>query len=199
MSEQQTSLYVALGISQGIIADASARTLAGTVRRGGELVSITQNEYDLWSSLLTPRSHATLDEIASLRGWVDIAEQVRQLVELGLVAELDLAGGSNGDLAHLRPVPRGVGLGNLSGDGGVYQIQDLQGSGSTPLSVDAVMIMLWWEFDGAASLATAAASVATRCPDVPHDMIESIAVSLVVRLMTQRLLHLDTTYEAASR
>lgn len=196
-TDDATGIYVALGIPQGVIADPSARSLAGAVRRGGELVSISPDDYDVWGALLTPRSTATLADIASLRGWGDTTDVLRRLKEMELVAEFNPAESPEGQFARLRPIPRGVGGGNLAGAAGVFQIKDAPSSESSPLSVDAVTVMLWWEFDGAASLAKAVTKVAARLPDLRASMIEMLAVPLVLQLMAQRLIHLDTTYDAS--
>jgi hypothetical protein len=197
VTEQAPAFQVALGIPQGVIADPPSRSLAGTVRRGGELVSLSPDDYDVWGALLTPRSTATLAEIASMRGWGDTTDVLRRLKDMELVAKFDPTDSPNEQFARLRPIPRGVGAGNLEGEAGIFQIKDAQSSQSTPLSVDAVTVMVWWEFDGAASLAKAVTNVAARLPDLRENMIEMLAVRLVLRLMAQRLIHLDTTYDAS--
>ena len=195
-TDHATGFYVALGIPQGVIADPSARSLAGSVRRGGELVSLSPDDYDVWGALLTPRSTATLAEIASLRDWSNTTDVLRRLKDMALVAEFDPAESPKGEFARLRPIPRGVGTGNLAADAGVFQIKDAPSSHSTLLSVDAVTVMLWWEFDGAASVATAVTKVTAQLPELRGDMIETLAVQLLLRLMSQGLIHLDTTYDA---
>jgi hypothetical protein len=185
---------VAVGIPQGVIADPPNRTLAGAVRRGGEIVTLSQDDYDLWGSLATPRTPATLAEVASLRRWDDAADRVRSLTATDLVWELDPSQHHKEQLSRLRPVPLGVGAGNLAGDSRVFQIKAASPSQPKPITVDAMTIMLWWEFDGATSLAAAIARVSARAPEVREEMIEALAIPFVLSLMAGRLLHLDRTY-----
>ncbi len=186
-AQQETAFYAALGIPQGIVADPSSRSLAGAVRRGGELVTLCQDDYDVWSSLRAPKSDAALAEVASLRGWTDAEDTLRRLLDTGLAVELR---GAEAPFARLRPVPRGVGVGNLNGDPLLFQIAGQDEA----LTVDAVIVMLWWELDGATSLATAISRVADRVPEARREALEVVTVRLVLRLLARRLIHLDTTY-----
>jgi hypothetical protein len=188
----QTAFYAALGIPQGIVADPANRTLAGAVRRGGELVTLSQDDYDVWSSLLAPKSDVAFAEIASLRGWTDTEDTLRRLLDTGLAIEFRGTRARDEQLARLRPIPRGAGVGNLNGDPRVFEIS---GPGE-PLAVDAVTVTLWWELDGATSLATAISRVARRIPETDREMLEATAVHLILRLQARGLIHLDTTYEA---
>jgi hypothetical protein len=178
--ERPAPLYTAVGIPQGIVADPASRSLAGAVRRRGELVSLSQDDYDLWASLLTPTPPEALAEIASLRGWSAAPEAVRGLVERELVVEL---GARSEPLLRLRPIPRAAGGGNL---GGPFRI------GEEPsLAVDAVTVMLWWELDGATSLGRAVDRVAAAVPELARERLEALAAGLVLRLAALRLIHLD--------
>jgi hypothetical protein len=132
-----------------------------------------------------------------MRGWGDTTDVLGRLSDVELVAQFSPAESPNEQFARLRPVPRGVGAGNLEGEPGVFQIRDAQASNSMPLSVDSVAVMLWWEFDGATSLAMAVKKVTARLPDLSESMIEMLTVRLVFRLMAQQLMHLDTTYDAS--
>lgn len=158
MTTGETMLYAAVGIPQGLITDPEAAETAGAVRRGGELVSLTPDDYSLWASLGTPTSQATLDEAAAAHGREAAYGRIQRLRELNLVLELDIEGSLDGQLGYLRPIPRGVGAGNLAAEPGTYQISGESASQSSAVSVDAVGIMLWWEFDGSVSLKTAGAS-----------------------------------------
>jgi hypothetical protein len=189
-ARQATAFYAAVGIPQGIVADPASRSLAGAVRRGGELITLSRDEYDLWSMLLTPKSDAALAEVASLRSWTGIEERVRGLLDAGVAVEFRGARAGEDQLTRLRPVPRGAGAGNLNGDPRVFEIAGPDGT----LAVDAVMVTLWWELDGATSLATAISRVADRLPDADRAMLEDTAVLLVLQLQGRGLIHLDTTY-----
>jgi hypothetical protein len=191
----ETTLYAAVGIPQGLITDPEAAETAGAVRRGGELVSLTPDDYGLWTCLGIPMSRAALDEAAAARGWQATHGGIQRLRELNLVLELDTEGSLDGQLGYLRPIPRGVGAGNLASEPGTYQIKGESASQSPAVSVDAVGIMLWWEFDGSVSLKTAMENVAKRLPELPRMALERLAVVLLMRLMAQRLIYLDTARE----
>lgn len=195
MTTGETTLYAAVGIPQGLITDPEAAETAGAVRRGGELVSLTPDDYGLWASLGTPMSRATLDEAAAACGRQAAYGGIQRLRELNLVLELDIEGSLDGQLGYLRPIPRGVGAGNLAAEPGTYQIKGESASQSSAVSVDAVGIMLWWEFDGSVSLKMAMENVAKRLPQLPRAALERLAVVLLMRLMAQRLIYLDTAHE----
>jgi hypothetical protein len=185
-----SAFFAALGIPQGVVADPVSESVAGAVRRGGELVTLSADDYDVWSSLLAPKSDEALAEVASLRGWTGIEERVRALLEAGLAVEFAGAQADDEQLARLRPIPRGSGTGNLNGDPRGFAIAGPDGA----LTVDAVTVTLWWELDGATSLETAIRRVAQRVPEADREALEEIAVLLVLRLQARGLIHLDTTY-----
>jgi hypothetical protein len=195
VTTDEMTFYAAVGIPQGLITDPEAVETAGAVRRGGELVSLTADDYGLWSSLGTPMTGATLHEVAAARGWQAAYGVVQRLKELNLVLELDLEDSLDGQLGRLRPVPRGAGIGNLIAEPGTYQIKDGPLPQSPAVSVDPVAIMLWWEFDGAASVETAMDNVAKRLPEIPRTALERLAAVLLLHLMAQRLIYLDIAYE----
>jgi hypothetical protein len=194
-TEEATLFYVAVGIPQGLITDQEAAETAGAVRRGGELVSLTAEDYGLWAALGTPASRATLDEAVAARGWQVAYGGIQRLSELSLVFELDIEGSLDGQLGYLRPIPRGVGVGNLAAEPGTYQIKGEPPSQSPAVAVNAVGIMLWWEFDGSASLKTVLDKVAKRLPQLPRTALERLAVVLLMRLLTQHLIYLDIARE----
>jgi hypothetical protein len=195
VTADETTLYAALGIPQGLITDPEAAETAGAVRRGGELVSLTPDDYDLWTCLGTPVSRVALDEAAAARGWQAARGGIARLRELNLVLELDTEGSLDGQLGCLRPIPRGAGAGNLAAEPGVFHIKGGTGSQAPAVSVDAVGITLWWEFDGSVTLKTAMDNVAKRLPELPSLALERLTVVLLVRLMTQELIYLDTARE----
>lgn len=195
MTTGETTLYAAVGIPQGLITDPKAAETAGAVRRGGELVSLPLDDYELWTCLGTPMSLAALDAAAAARGWRAAHGRIQRLTELNLLLELDTEGNLDGQLGYLRPIPRGAGAGNLAAEPGQYQIKGETTSQSSAVSVDAVGIMLWWEFDGSVSLKTAMENVAKRLPGLSHVALERLAVLLLMRLLAQRLIYLDTARE----
>ena len=195
MTTDETTFYAAVGIPQGLIADTAGADTAGAVRRGGELVSLTIDDYALWSSLATPMSWATINEAAAVHGRSATYGAVQQLKELNLVLELNLGNSLGEQLRCLRPIPRGAGVGNVAAEPGTYQIKDEPDSPSPAVAVDPVAIMLWWEFDGSASLERAVANVTNRLPELPRTAIERLVVLLLFRLMAQRLVYLDIAYE----
>jgi hypothetical protein len=190
-----TTLYAAVGIPQGLITDPEVAETAGAVRLGGELVSLTPDEYGLWTCLGTPMSLTAFGEAAAARGWQAADGGIERLRELNLLLELDTEGSLDGQLGYLRPIPRGVGAGNLAAEPGMYQIKGETASQSPAVSVDAVGIMLWWEFDGSVSLKAAMENVAKRLPELPRMTLERLAVVLLMRLMAQRLIFIDTVRE----
>ena len=107
MTTGETTLYAAVGIPQGLITDPKAAETAGAVRRGGELVSLPLDDYELWTCLGTPMSLAALDAAAAARGWRAAHGRIQRLTELNLLLELDTEGNLDGQLGYLRPIPRG--------------------------------------------------------------------------------------------
>jgi hypothetical protein len=194
VTTDETTFYAAVGIPQGLITDPEAAETAGAVRRGGELVSVTADDYGLWSSLSIPVSRAALDEAAAARGRQATYSGVQRLKGSKLVLELDIENSVERQFGHLRPIPRGGGIGNLAVEPGTYQIKDEPFSRSPAVSVDPVAIMLWWEWDGAASVETAMDNVAKRLPELPRTALERLAVLLLLHLMAQRLIYLDIAY-----
>ena len=145
-TDHATGFYVALGIPQGVIADPSARVLLVRVRRGGELVSLSPDDYAVWGALLTPRSTATLAEIASLRDRTTrrTCSAISRTWRLLQIRPRE----SKGELARLPTIPRGVVHRELAADAGRLPVRNyvlvtppcFRGRGAT--------VMLWWEFDG---------------------------------------------------
>jgi hypothetical protein len=194
VTTDETTFYAAVGIPQGLITDPEAAETAGAVRRGGELVSVTADDYGLWSSLSIPVSRAALDEAAAARGWQATYGGVQRLKGSKLVLELDIENSLEPQFGHLRPIPRGGGIGNLAVEAGTYQIKDDPLSRSPAVSVDPVAIMLWWEWDGATSVETAMDNVAKKLPELPRTALERLAVLLLLHLMARRLIYLDIAY-----
>lgn len=193
------AFYAAVGIPQGVIVDSASGEIAGAVRIGGDLVSLSRVEYGLWHLLLTPMTRASAIAAASRNGLDNPDAANLRLENRNLVVTIRPGRVMDGDLARLRPIPLGVGLGNLKGDPTRFKIQNSKLSLPSPVSLDGVAIMLWWELDGTASLREAVARVASRLPELSLDLVETAATRLVHGLMANRLLHLDaprTTNEA---
>jgi hypothetical protein len=184
--------YVAIGIPQGIVVDPASGEIAGAVRRGGELVSLDPAEYALWALLLRPMTPAAATEAASDhdRGRVDLA--IARLEELNLLITIELREAMGEALARLRPIPLGFGLGNYAGDPGIFEIQNATLSLPSPVLLDVVAIMFWWEFDSTRSLREIAAHVASRLPSLSLDRAHTVATQLAYGMMANRLLYLDS-------
>lgn len=183
--------YAAVGIPQGIIVDRASGEMAGAVRRGGELVSFDKAEYGMWTILLTPMAPSVATEIASNQNWGDLDQAIARLRELDLVVKIEAGEAMGSGLGHLRPLPLGLGLGNTNGDPTTFEIQNAALSLAAPVSLDAVAIMFWWEFDGASSLQEIASRVATRLPEISVDRAGAVLTELVHGLMGSRLIYLD--------
>jgi hypothetical protein len=184
--------YIALGIPQGVIADRATGEIAGAVRRGGELVSLDSVEYQLWRILLTPLTPGDTSEVALKHHWGDVEPTIARLREMGLLAQVEPGKPLDGILAALRPLPLGFGLGNFDGDPMRFEIQNAALSLPSPVSLDVVAVLFWWEFDGTKSLGDVVSHVATAIPELSLDTAESLATSLIYGLMTCRLLYLDS-------
>jgi hypothetical protein len=140
-------------------------------------------------------ARAALDMAVAAGGRVPADGGIQRLRELNLLLELDLEGSLDGQLGQLRPIPRGAGAGNLAAEPGTYQITGESAAPSSAVSVDAVGIMLWWEFDGSVTLKTAMDNVARRLPQLPRTALERLAVVLLTRLMAQHLIYIDAARE----
>ncbi len=185
------SFYAAVGIPQGMIADPSSGEIAGAVRRGGELVSLDPPDYGLWLLLLAPIERAAVVEAASSNGLGDPEAALAGLADQDLLITIRPGEAMDDDLARLRPIPLGVGLGNLGGDHTRFEIQNSTLSLPSPVSVDPASIMLWWEFDATRSLREIVPDVSSVFPDLSQDLVETAATRLVHGLMVRRLLYLD--------
>lgn len=183
--------YVAVGIPQGVVVDRASGEIAGAVRRGGELVSLDSVEYGLWTILLTPMTLTTATGTASNHNRVHLDQAFARLGELDLLVTIEPGKAMNGALERLRPLPLGLGLGNCKGDPTRFEIQNATLSLPSPVSLDVVAIMFWWEFDGTRSLREIASHVAARVPGLPIDRADTIAAQLAYGLMASRLLYLD--------
>jgi hypothetical protein len=190
--------YVAVGIPQGIIVDRASGEIAGAVRRGGELVSLDKVEYGMWTILLTPMTLTAATEAAANRNWGDLDQAVARLGELDLLIRVEPGKAMDGALGRLRPLPLGLGLGNSSGDLTTFELQNAALSLPTPVSLNVVAIMFWWEFDGTRSLRDIAARVVTRLPSLSVDHADAVLTQLVHGLMGSRLLYLDRPLPSGS-
>ena len=190
--------YVAVGIPQGLIVDQENGEIAGAVRRGGELVSLGQAEYGMWATLLTPLTLDAAIKVASTCGWSGPESIIARLGELDLLAPIDPGQAMNGTLSRLRPIPLGCGLGNMGGDSMQFEIQNATLSRPSPILLDVVSVMFWWEFDGISTLAEAVALVTSRVPGLPLHQANTIAARLVFVLMVNRTLYLDSPRASAS-
>lgn len=183
--------YAAVGIPQGIVVDRASGEAAGGVRRGGELVSIETSEYELWAALLTPMTPAAISEAAVKRGWSHLNQSMKRLAALSLLAKIEPGKALGSSLERLRPLPLGVGLGNLPGDPTRFEIQNASLSLPRPVSLDVIAVMFWWEFDGARTLREISARVATKIVGLSIGHAEAVASQLVYALMDSRLIYLD--------
>jgi hypothetical protein len=104
---------------------------------------------------------------------------------------IDMAATVDADLARLRPIPLGVGIGNGGDSPAGFQLQNASLSLASPLSLDAIAIMFWWEFDGTNSLGGVIERVAGRLTEFPRAGLEYAAAGLIRDLMANRLLYLD--------
>lgn len=186
------TLYAAVGIPQGLVRDHASGEVAGAVRRGGELVSLARDDYELWTLLLTPMTTEAIVETALHHNWSRPAATLTRLEKLELLVTISPRKKIGSHLARLRPIPLGVGMGNLSGDSTSFQIQNATLSLPTPISVDPISIMFWWDFDGVTPLAMVVEHLTSRLPEFSADAIATAAASLTHLLMARRLLYLDT-------
>jgi hypothetical protein len=183
--------YVAVGIPQGVIVDRAGGEIAGAVRRGGELVSMDTLEYALWTILLTPMTLTAATEAASSSNSRSLGQAIVRLRELELLVAIEPGKPMGGALKRLRPLPLGLGLGNSTGNPASFEIQNATLSLPTPLSVDIVAVMFWWEFDGTKTLGEIAAHVASRLSNISRDDADTMTSQLAYGLMANRLLYLD--------
>jgi hypothetical protein len=183
--------YAAVGIPQGIVVDHANGDAAGGVRRGGELVSLELREYELWTTLLTPMTPAAIAEAAVNHGRSHVNQSMTRLAALNLLTKIEPGKALGTSLERLRPLPLGVGLGNLNGDPERFEIQNASLSLPSPVSLDEVAVMFWWEFDGTRSLREISALIAAKIPGLSTDHAEAVASQLAYALMASRLIYLD--------
>ena len=183
--------FAAVGIPQGVIVDRASGEIAGAVWKGGKLVSLERLEYGLWTILLTPMTLNEATEAASSHSWGHLDQAIARLGELDLLVTIEPGKVMDGALARLRPLPLGLGLGNCTGDPTRFEIQNATLSLPSPVSLDTVGIMFWWEFDGTRSLREIASRVAAQLPGLSIDRADTIITQLAYGLMASRLLYLD--------
>lgn len=185
--ERAEPSYLAVGIPQGIIVDRSSGEVAGAVRRGGELVSLDRTEYALWTLLLSPMTLSAATEIGSVQNWDALGRALERLDGQDLIAPV----GPGSALQRLRPLPLGFGLGNSAAEPTTFRLQDATLSLPSPVVLDVVEAMIWWEFDGAKTLGEIGSCLAGRLPDLSSEVAGAAVIALVHRLMASRLLYLD--------
>jgi hypothetical protein len=174
-----------------MIVDRATGETGGAVRRGGELVSLDSVEYALWTILLAPVTPAAVTEAASNNDWSRMDQSIARLGELDLLVTIEPGKAMGGALERLRPLPLGLGLGNSKGDPMRFEIQNATLSLPSPVSLDVLAIMFWWEFDGTSSLREISSRVAARFPDLSIDRADAVVTQLAYGLMVNRLLYLD--------
>ena len=155
------------------------------------MVSLNRTDYEVWEHLLAPAPSPAVAETALHHNWERPVATISSLEERGLLVGISLRQSVGGELARLRPIPLGVGIGNLSGDATRFEIQNATLSLPTPIPLDPISIMFWWEFDGMTPLSKVAEHVASRLPEFSADAVAAAAVSLTCLLMARRLLYLD--------
>lgn len=187
----QNTSYVAVGIPQGVVVDRASGEVAGAVRRGGELVSLEEVEYALWTSLLTPMTPADIRHNAASDAFAQAEQAIARLLEMNLLVRIEPGKPLDQATERLRPLPLGLGLGNSSGDPMTFEIQNATLSLPTPVSLNVVGAMFWWEFDGTRSLRAIARRVADQLPDLAAERADVIVVRLAHSLMAGRLIYLD--------
>lgn len=190
--------YTAVGIPHGIFRDHETGEVAGAVRRGGEIVSLDAAEYALWAALLTPMTVDAALEAVSPRSRERLSQAIARLGELALLVPIDPGKPMGRALERLRPLPLGVGLGNCGDGPARFEIQNATLSLPSPVSLDPVAVMFWWEFDGTKSLAEIVPDVIARVPGLPGDRSGAIVAELIHGLMASRLLYLDGPAPAGS-
>lgn len=190
--------YVAVGIPQGVIADPVSGDAAGAVRRGGEIVSLDKIDYGIWTVLLAPMTVKTATEFATSRTWGELEQAIARLEKLGLLATLEPGKPMGTDVAELRPIPLGVGLGNTGSDPVRFEVQNSALSLPSPVSLDVVGVMFWWEFDGTRSLREIVGRIVGQVGGLSVDSAETVVTKLVHGLMASRLLYLDYPLSSGS-
>ena len=184
--------HAAVGIPQGLITDPETKEVAGAVRRGGELVSLEPLEYALWAAMLTPLTPVESARLARVCRWGDPEPLIARLEDQNLAVSIEPEQRMNDALSRLRPIPLGFGLGNSEGEATRFDIQTATLTRRSPLTLDPISAMFWWEFDGATSLREAAEAITSRIPGLPLDRTSAIAARLACELMRNRMLYLDT-------
>jgi hypothetical protein len=186
-------VQLAIGIPQGLFIDAATHSGAGAIRRAGELVSVEPAAYALWNLLLVPTTVDTARATLAQRGLDGVDAHRAQLESLGLVVSLEPDPANAESLAQLRPLPLAAGIGNRGLTGGRFGLQNPTLSLPEPVTLDLLSTMLWWEFDGTASIDQALARVMRQVPTLTTSAGCAVAKALIIGLMGSRLLYLDAT------
>jgi hypothetical protein len=183
-SEPAEVLWIAVGIPQGVVLDPQSQERFGAVRRGGEVVFVDVADYALWTQLLVPRSQPAMAD--------DLHGAMARLQELGLLVEFDSWESAIATVGSLRPLPLAAGLGNAQAGPNQFQVRSAGGADAPLVALEPIENLLWWEFDGGTVVQGAAARIATLTPGVEADTVSTIAVRLVLKLMANRLVYLDS-------
>ena len=161
-------------------------------------MSVDRLDYELWLLLLSPLTIADIEETSSQQGWSAPHESLARLQALDLLVGVSGGGELEGDMTRLRPISLGVGIGNSHDSPSLFRLQDSTLSFATPVILDGLAILLWWEFDGATYLERAIANVASRFDNIPPQAVARGAAQLVCQLMAHRLLYLDVSPDLGS-
>jgi hypothetical protein len=183
--------YAAVGIPQGIVVDRASGEIGGAVRRGGELVSLESVDYALWTILLAPATRAAVTVAASKHNGRRMDQSIARLGELDLLVTIEPGKAMGAALERLRPLPLGMGLGNCKGDPMRFEIQNATLSLPSPVLLDVLAVMFWWEFDGTRSMREITERVIARVPSLSIGRADAVATQLTYGLMASRLLYLD--------
>lgn len=159
-------------------------------------MSLDRVSYELWLALLVPLPFEAITESAARRGWGDPEPALARLAGLQLSVALaqeedELAA----ELATLRPIPLGMGIGNTPAAPDIFRLQSADHSRQEPLILDSFGVTFWWECDGASTLDEIVERLAGRPTELPRAGFVQTVVALTTNLMTERLLYLDSMPE----
>lgn len=186
---QKIPYWLSVGLPKGFNLGLRTGRREGAVLLGGDLVQeMTSEEYQCWATMLVPKTSEQMNDIRAQLG--PSADQVLgNLTEQGLIRPITPGEVLSDGIGRLRPIPIGVGIGNLDDDPGTFLVGEWPAK--PVMSIDGLGQVLWLRMDGKLSLQQVSDSTASWL-DLDTEDLERGATKLVVHLMGARLLYLDS-------
>ena len=185
---EQVPHYVAVGVPLGFFVDPDSGERGSFLSFEGEIVgNLSVEEYALWLSFFHPQQKTRSLEVGRELYDRDVGSELAKGVANGYLMEFTPYTELNETTERLRPIPRGVGMGNLN-DPLLFEITNQ--TGNLAMIFNALGIAVWNNLNGMRSLRSAISLAADQSGQSPG-VLEVAATELVCVGMAAGMLFLD--------